>query len=451
MEKVCEFCTALRPLVYCKADSAYLCLSCDAKVHLANALSGRHLRNLVCNSCGDRVAYVVCLDHKMLICRDCDQKLHNNSLSHQKRAIRSFIGSPSAKDFAALWGFELNEIENCANQDQFDSVSCVSAELNVAQVSGKPDIQNGVPSLLAGAKLDEGSTSQQGQILHNHQERQTIVQQIIDLKWLQQIEEIDYSAKISRLKEKKSSPSLYHTLKKLDEKFNGQSQNSQDLATNVLEKYCPTVEPSTETVPSTFSQLDNLSSSSIIDLPLHGELFWTCKSPLRSNQLWSQNIQDLGICEELVRLDDFNIPDVDLTFQNFDELFGGDKDPIRILFDDQDVSCSSLEKDKSIDKSDIDNLSAMEDSSASASINLSQYDHENKHMNPLGQYCPKSMDPTHATQPFDSNIPLSVLGFTLESSFTGHEDSVLSPYSEGKAYSGMRSNFDFYPGNLELM
>lgn len=164
MEKVCEFCTALRPLVYCKADSAYLCLSCDAKVHLANALSGRHLRNLVCNSCGHHAAYVVCLNHKMLICRDCDKKLHNVSLSHQKRAIRSFIGCPSAKDFAALWGFELNEIENCASQDQYDSVSCVSAELNVAQVSGKPDIQTGVPSLLAGAKLDEGSTSQQGQV-----------------------------------------------------------------------------------------------------------------------------------------------------------------------------------------------------------------------------------------------------------------------------------------------
>ncbi|XP_052730409.1 uncharacterized protein LOC108319826 isoform X2 [Vigna angularis] len=87
--------------------------------------------------------------------------MHNVSLSHQKRAIRSFIGCPSAKDFAALWGFELNEIENCASQDQFDSVSCVSVELNVAQVSGKPDIQNGVPSLLAGAKLDEESTSQQ--------------------------------------------------------------------------------------------------------------------------------------------------------------------------------------------------------------------------------------------------------------------------------------------------
>jgi len=74
------------------------------------------------------------------------------------------MGCPSAKEFAALWGFELNEIENSAIQEQFDSVSCVSAELNVAQVSGRPDIQTGVPSLLAGVKLDEGSTSQQGQV-----------------------------------------------------------------------------------------------------------------------------------------------------------------------------------------------------------------------------------------------------------------------------------------------
>lgn len=77
-------------------------------------------------------------------------------------------------------------------------------------------------------------------------------------------------------------------------------------------------------------------------------------------QLWSQNIQDLGICEELICRDDFNIPDVDLTFQNFEELFGGDQDPIRVMFGDKDVSCSSLEKDISVDKSDIDNPSAME-------------------------------------------------------------------------------------------
>ncbi|RZB89317.1 putative zinc finger protein isoform C [Glycine soja] len=437
MEKVCEFCTALRPLVYCKADAAYLCLSCDAKVHLANAVSGRHLRNLVCNSCGYHLAYVLCLEHKMLICRDCDQKLHNISLPHKKRAIRSFMGCPSAKDFAALWGVELNEIENSASQDQFDSVSCVSADLNVAQVSGKPGIQTEVPSMLSGAKLDGGgSTSQQGQILYSDQKRQTILQQIIDFKWLQQNEEIDYSAKINRLQEKDSSPSVYQTLKKLDDKFNEQAQNSQDLATNVLEKDCPIMELNPETLPSTFSQLDNLYSSSTIDLPLHGELFWTCKSPLQSNQLWSQNIQDLGICKELVCQDDFNIPDVDLTFQNYEELFGGDQDPIRILLDDQDVSCSSLEKDKSVDKSVIDNPSAMEESSAAASITISQSDLDNKDMNPLSQYCPRSMDPAHAIRPFDSTIPFSVLRFNEESSCTNHDDSALSPYSEGRAYSG---------------
>ncbi|XP_027363633.1 putative zinc finger protein At1g68190 [Abrus precatorius] len=362
MEKVCEFCTAFRPLVYCKADAAYLCLSCDAKVHLANALSGRHLRTLVCNSCGYHLAYVLCLDHKMLICRDCDQKLHNVSLPHHKRAIRSFMGCPSAKNFAALWGFELNKIENSDSQDQFASVSCVSADLNGVQVSGKLSTgsQTGVSSTLSGAKLDGGSSSQQGQILYSDQERQTILQQIIDLKRLQLNEEIGHSAKINRLQEKDLSPSKYHTLKKLNKKFNQQAPNSQDLATDLLEKDCPIMELNPETLPSTFSQIDNLSSSSIIDLPLHGELFWTCRSPLRSNQLWSQNIQDLGICEDFVCQDDFNIPDVDLTFQNFEELFGGDQDPVRLLLDDKDVSYSFLEKDMSVDKSDIDNPNAME-------------------------------------------------------------------------------------------
>jgi len=70
-----------------------------------------------------------------------------------------------------------------------------------------------------------------------------------------------------------------------------------------------------------------------------------------------------------------------------------------------------------------------------ASITLSQSDNENKDMTPLCQYCPQSMD-QHAIQPLDSTIPLSVLRFSLESSFTGHGDSVLSPYSERKAYSG---------------
>jgi hypothetical protein len=83
-------------------------------------------------------------------------------------------------------------------------------------------------------------------------------------------------------------------------------------------------------------------------------------------QLWPQIIQDLGVCQELACDDDFNIPDVDLTFQNFEELFGGDKlfggnqDPIKAMHDDKDDTCSFLEKDLSHDTSDNGHASAME-------------------------------------------------------------------------------------------
>lgn len=64
-------------------------------------------------------------------------------------------------------------------------------------------------------------------------------------------------------------------------------------------------------------------------------------------------MQDLGVCEELGYLDDMSIPDVDLTFRNFEELFGGEQEPAgTLLVDDKDVPCSSVEKDTSVDGSD---------------------------------------------------------------------------------------------------
>lgn len=43
-------------------------------------------------------------------------------------------------------------------------------------------------------------------------------------------------------------------------------------------------------------------------------------------QIWLQNMQDLGVCEEVGScLYDVKIPDVDATFRNFEEVFGDDK------------------------------------------------------------------------------------------------------------------------------
>ena len=129
MEKICEFCTALRPVIYCKADAAHLCLSCDAKVHSANTLSGRHIRTVLCDSCRFRPASAQCLDHQMFVCRACDRSLHDVSSRHQRRAVRSFMGCPSAKDFAALWGYKLSELESTiAQRNQHASSSSVSGD-----------------------------------------------------------------------------------------------------------------------------------------------------------------------------------------------------------------------------------------------------------------------------------------------------------------------------------
>ncbi|KAJ6734343.1 ZINC FINGER PROTEIN CONSTANS-LIKE 10 [Salix purpurea] len=54
MESVCDFCGVARAVVYCKPDSARLCLHCDGCVHSANFLSRRHPRSLLCDKCSSQ-------------------------------------------------------------------------------------------------------------------------------------------------------------------------------------------------------------------------------------------------------------------------------------------------------------------------------------------------------------------------------------------------------------
>lgn len=62
-------------------------------------------------------------------------------------------------------------------------------------------------------------------------------------------------------------------------------------------------------------------------------------------------MQDLGVCDELGCLDSFNMPDVDLTFHNIEELFGSEQELNKSLLDNKDVMCSSLDNESSMDMS----------------------------------------------------------------------------------------------------
>ncbi|XP_021657582.2 putative zinc finger protein At1g68190 isoform X3 [Hevea brasiliensis] len=358
MEKICEFCTALRPVVYCEADAAYLCLSCDAKVHSANALSNRHLRTLLCDSCRNRPAYARCLDHWIFVCRVCDWSIHGVSSQHQKRSVCSYMGCPSAKDFAALWGFELDELDKSAIRDQLISAPSDSVQPSVAVFSIPRESCQQIGSssrtskvnystLASGTQSEVGLSSKQAEKSGKGQQPQNngfILQQILDLKRLQLTEMDNSSLVICGREDVDVSSSIFETLEKLDDSVD---QHSQDPGNSSY----PLQDLKVDSLPLSFSQPGPLPLPSTVANPVLGESFWQCKSPVQSSQLWSQNMQDLGVCEDIVSHDDFNIPDVDITFRNFEELFGAEQDPIRALLDDEDKPCYTVQETSSLDTS----------------------------------------------------------------------------------------------------
>ncbi|XP_038718184.1 uncharacterized protein LOC120011186 [Tripterygium wilfordii] len=360
--EICEFCRALRPAVYCKADGAYLCLSCDSKVHSANALSNRHARSLLCDSCRYLPANLHCLDHRMFICCGCDQSLHDVSCQHRKEAVGSFTGCPLATDFAALWGFDLCNMENSTVQNQSTSSSCVNSRTLTLAISGQPcqkirrisrASELAIETSVSGVESEGGSSNRESKTLYNCQQQQNacfILQQILDLERLQLNEGNNHPPLICRRERMDIASSTSSTVKELEEYPYQRLQLTKNLYIVDQQKESLLRGLKTDPFPLPFNQLDHLQSCSTAADSLHGESFWQCKSPVQSSQLWPQSMEDLEFCEEVFR-DDFNMPDVDLTFQNYEELFGGDMDPFRTKVDEKDVSFSLAEEDKSLIKS----------------------------------------------------------------------------------------------------
>lgn len=75
--KLCDSCKSATATVFCRADTAYLCISCDAKVHAANKLASRHARVWVCEVCEHAPATVTCKADAAHLCATCDRDIHS--------------------------------------------------------------------------------------------------------------------------------------------------------------------------------------------------------------------------------------------------------------------------------------------------------------------------------------------------------------------------------------
>ncbi|XP_073145484.1 putative zinc finger protein At1g68190 [Henckelia pumila] len=315
MEKVCEFCKSLRPIVYCKADSAHLCLSCDAKVHSANALSYRHPRTLVCESCRNRAARVRCFDHQMFMCQSCDAGHHRVSSQHKKRVIKSYVGCPSAKDLAVLWGFDLNQLESklVDRDDQSVYLSSISADSGGVATSNARKVS-----------FEDGSDSRGKMVLKDEnrpQNTSSILQQIVDLE--RKLAKGRDDSCLVHVKDRMDGLSFgYDGNRKMHKTLGDHTEDCLGGHTGFQNMVNLGEERTEEPFLMSFSQLDQLTTTGS---PIHGESFWQCKSDAHNSEIWLQNMQDLGVCDEMRCFDDVNIPDVDLTFRNFEDLFGNDQ------------------------------------------------------------------------------------------------------------------------------
>ncbi|XP_022771006.1 zinc finger protein CONSTANS-LIKE 13-like [Durio zibethinus] len=116
--RLCDYCNQPKALLYCRADSAKLCFSCDREVHSANQLFSRHSRSQLCDSCDNSPASIFCETEQSVFCSNCDWESHRfSSYSlHDRRPLEGFTGCPSVSELVTFFG-----IEHLGNKAPFSS------------------------------------------------------------------------------------------------------------------------------------------------------------------------------------------------------------------------------------------------------------------------------------------------------------------------------------------
>ncbi|KAJ9184126.1 hypothetical protein P3X46_007897 [Hevea brasiliensis] len=116
--KLCDSCKSATATLFCRADSAFLCINCDSKVHAANKLASRHARVWVCEVCEQAPAHVTCKADAAALCVTCDRDIHcANPLArrHERVPVTPFyesVGSaPAVKPNA------VNFLDDCYLSD----------------------------------------------------------------------------------------------------------------------------------------------------------------------------------------------------------------------------------------------------------------------------------------------------------------------------------------------
>ncbi|KAF8377884.1 hypothetical protein HHK36_031272 [Tetracentron sinense] len=95
MKIQCDVCNREEASLFCSADEAALCDTCDHRVHHANILAVKHHRFSLlhpsssndsprCDICQERRGFVFCQEDRAILCRECDLPIHTANEHTQK-------------------------------------------------------------------------------------------------------------------------------------------------------------------------------------------------------------------------------------------------------------------------------------------------------------------------------------------------------------------------------
>lgn len=91
--KLCDYCNCAAALLFCRTDSAFMCMACDSKLHADNKLGSKHERVWMCEVCEQAPASVTCKADAAALCVTCDRDIHSaNPLArrHERSPVVPF-------------------------------------------------------------------------------------------------------------------------------------------------------------------------------------------------------------------------------------------------------------------------------------------------------------------------------------------------------------------------
>ncbi|KAJ0964239.1 hypothetical protein J5N97_029361 [Dioscorea zingiberensis] len=150
MKIQCDVCGREAATLFCCADEAALCSSCDRRVHKANKLAGKHRRLSLlspsppplCDVCQEKRAFIFCQEDRAILCQDCDAPIHaaNDLTKNHSRFL--------------LAGVRLSSDEPEKHQN-FSSPSTITTTTNNSNNSNSSSISDYLIKTLPGWRVED--------------------------------------------------------------------------------------------------------------------------------------------------------------------------------------------------------------------------------------------------------------------------------------------------------